>query len=96
MRLRTDVSYGTYVLAEPAQHALIAAGVLALGVPMLFIATVGLVLAAALVSWRVVERPALALRRSQPLGCRMPNARSRQATGVFFVDTAPLPVSATR
>ena len=47
VRLRTDVSYGTYVLAEPAQHALIAAGVLALGVPMLFIATVGLVLAAA-------------------------------------------------
>jgi peptidoglycan/LPS O-acetylase OafA/YrhL len=62
LRLRTDVSYGTYIYAFPTQQLLAVCGLASLN-PFLFfgIATAATLPLAAL-SWFVVEKPALSLK----------------------------------
>ncbi|MEU8148696.1 acyltransferase [Nonomuraea sp. NPDC048901] len=59
-----DLSYGTYLLAFPAQQVLVQYGLRAPALVLL--ATVGIVLPLAALSWRLVERPALRLRQRKP------------------------------
>jgi peptidoglycan/LPS O-acetylase OafA/YrhL len=59
-----DLSYGTYLLAFPAQQVLVQYGIRA---PALVLpATIGIVLPLAALSWRLVERPSLRLRQRKP------------------------------
>lgn len=62
-----DVSYGMYVYAFPVQQLLVAVGVSQVGVPLLAICAVGLSATLAWLSWRLVEKPALGLRRTAPM-----------------------------
>jgi peptidoglycan/LPS O-acetylase OafA/YrhL len=61
-RLVSDYSYGLYVYHWPVQQVLLVAGLTALGEPAFVVITVGVALAVAAVSWRVIERPALSLK----------------------------------
>ncbi|MEW9553882.1 acyltransferase family protein [Nonomuraea sp. NPDC050783] len=59
-----DLSYGAYLLAFPAQQVLVQAG---LREPAsVLLATTAVVLPLAALSWRLVEAPALRLRRHRP------------------------------
>jgi peptidoglycan/LPS O-acetylase OafA/YrhL len=59
-----DLSYGSYLLAFPAQQVLVQAG---LRTPWLVLpATVAIVLPLAALSWRLLEEPALRLRYRKP------------------------------
>jgi peptidoglycan/LPS O-acetylase OafA/YrhL len=62
IRIERDVSYGVYVLAYPAQQLLVAAGVAALGLPVLLGVTLAVVLPLAYASWTFVEHPVLSLK----------------------------------
>ncbi|WP_347754331.1 acyltransferase [Agrococcus sp. ProA11] len=62
MRLRNDLSYGTYIYAFPVQQLLASAGVHELGVPLYVAASIGVTLAAAAASWFLIERHALKLK----------------------------------
>ncbi|SEG73508.1 Peptidoglycan/LPS O-acetylase OafA/YrhL, contains acyltransferase and SGNH-hydrolase domains [Nonomuraea solani] len=60
-----DLSYGAYLLAFPAQQVLVLLG---LREPWLvLLATTAIVLPLAALSWRLVEAPALRLRRRKPV-----------------------------
>lgn len=74
IRTDRDLSYGVYVLAYPIQQVLATAGVAALGLPVLFAASVAIVLPLAFVSSQFVERPALSLRTWR-LSLRAPGRR---------------------
>lgn len=79
---RSDYSYGTYLYGWPIQQLVIGE----LGVvspPLVFAISLPVTLAAAAVSWYVVERPAQALKRRQ----------SRPTPGAALTP-APLPVAA--
>jgi peptidoglycan/LPS O-acetylase OafA/YrhL len=64
LRWKTDLSYGVYLYAFPVSQLVAAAGLNGLGyVP--YVAIVGaVVLPLSLVSWRLIESPALRLKRS--------------------------------
>jgi peptidoglycan/LPS O-acetylase OafA/YrhL len=62
LRLRTDLSYGTYIYAFPVQQLLVGAGAGALGVPGYFLLSVACTLPLAAASWFGVERPAQRLK----------------------------------
>jgi peptidoglycan/LPS O-acetylase OafA/YrhL len=62
IRIERDLSYGVYVLAYPAQQLLVAAGVAALGLPVLLGVTLAVVLPLAYASWTFVEHPVLSLK----------------------------------
>jgi peptidoglycan/LPS O-acetylase OafA/YrhL len=61
-RFRTDVSYGVYIYAFPVQQLLVVAGV---DVPVVLFALIALActLPLAWLSWTVVEKPALRMKR---------------------------------
>ena len=59
LRMRTDLSYGVYVLAYPTQLAIAS---FAPSLPIMIAASVGFVLPLAWLSWTFVESPALRLR----------------------------------
>jgi peptidoglycan/LPS O-acetylase OafA/YrhL len=90
MRRIGDISYGTYIYAFPVQQAIIHYH-LGIGPGWLIAATVPITYACAFLSWRLVERPALRLRRrltSEPDGAPRaaivppaPAHASRGATG---------------
>jgi peptidoglycan/LPS O-acetylase OafA/YrhL len=61
-----DVSYGTYIYAFPIQQSLVAAFGQDLGPAGLFALALPLTWLAGLVSWRLVEQPALRLKRRPP------------------------------
>jgi peptidoglycan/LPS O-acetylase OafA/YrhL len=62
IRLRTDVSYGVYVLAYPTQTLLVIAG-LGTSVFILVGVSIAVVMPLAWLSWRFVEQPALRIVR---------------------------------
>lgn len=62
---RTDLSYGVYVLGYPVQQALMAAGVGSAALNLLL--TVALVVPAAALTWRTIERPALRRKPRRPI-----------------------------
>jgi len=64
LRLRNDISYGTYIYAFPVQQVLASAGLYRLGVGWFAALTVPFVAVLALASWFGVEKPALRLRRA--------------------------------
>lgn len=64
LRLRNDVSYGTYVYAFPIQQVLASAGLWKLGVPLFAAAAIPLVLLVAAGSWFAIEKPAMRLRHT--------------------------------
>ncbi|MBM3514374.1 MAG: acyltransferase [Alphaproteobacteria bacterium] len=57
-----DISYGTYLFAYPVQNAIVAAHAEPIGPGRMALFAVPIVLSLALLSWRFVEKPALALR----------------------------------
>jgi len=72
-----DLSYGTYLWGFPIQQALVARGIHDPAV--LFVVTVPIVLALALLSWLLVEKPALRLkslrfRAARPVGAPLEEA----------------------
>ena len=62
IRMRRDLSYGVYIYAWPVQQLLAMAGIAALGVAAYAAAAGVLVVGLALLSWTLVEKPALRLR----------------------------------
>ncbi|WP_431277443.1 acyltransferase family protein [Leifsonia poae] len=70
LRLENDISYGTYIYAFPLQQVLASAGLYVLGVPAFAVAAIMLTLAVASLSWYVIEKPAMRLKR-----LRVPEAK---------------------
>ena len=62
LRLKNDISYGTYIYAAPLQQLLASCGVIALGVPIFALFSVAVTLVPATASWFAIERNALKLR----------------------------------
>ncbi|MBE7209893.1 MAG: acyltransferase family protein [Gluconacetobacter diazotrophicus] len=60
-----DLSYGTYLFGYPLLNSNILLGHFRLSPPALLLRTLPLVLLAAAISWYLVEKPALRLRRSE-------------------------------
>lgn len=63
LQLRNDVSYGVYIYAFPVQQLLAMTAVGHLGVPAYAAASFALTLPLAVVSWFIVEKPSLRLKR---------------------------------
>ena len=61
-----DLSYGTYLFAFPIQQSLIALGMRELGFWPFVLLSVILTLAIAFVSWHLIEKPMLSLKRKLP------------------------------
>ncbi len=72
-----DVSYGTYIYAFPIQQSLVAALGPDLGPAGLFALALPLTWLVGLASWRLVERPALRLKRRGSEGVSEPDASGR-------------------
>jgi peptidoglycan/LPS O-acetylase OafA/YrhL len=68
-RFKFDVSYGTYLYGVPVQQLLAAAGLWRAGVVPFAVISLACALPLAALSWRYIERPALALkvRRRRPV-----------------------------
>ncbi|MGH1524304.1 acyltransferase family protein [Leifsonia sp. L25] len=62
LRLRNDISYGTYIYAFPLQQVLASAGLYSLGVPLFAALAIPLTFLVATASWFAVEKPAMRLR----------------------------------
>ncbi|MGH1550669.1 acyltransferase family protein [Leifsonia poae] len=65
LRLRNDVSYGTYIYAFPVQQVIASAGLWRLGVGWFAALAIPFVAALAIASWFAVEKPAMRLRRAR-------------------------------
>jgi hypothetical protein len=66
LRWERDLSYGTYIYAFPITRALAALGATSVGHLPFTVLALAATLSAAAVSWVVVERPALGLKRLVP------------------------------
>jgi peptidoglycan/LPS O-acetylase OafA/YrhL len=64
LRVRNDLSYGTYIYGFPLQQLLATAGASAWGVPAFAVVSIMLTLPIAAASWFLVEKPALRLKAS--------------------------------
>lgn len=62
LRLRQDLSYGTYIYAFPVQQLLATAGLASAGVALFALTSLVLTVPLAALSWFLVERPALRLK----------------------------------
>ena len=62
-RFRTDVSYGVYIYAFPVQQLLVIAGLGTLGVAPFALLALACTLPLAWLSWTLIEKPALRLKR---------------------------------
>ncbi|PKQ59704.1 acyltransferase [Mycobacterium sp. MHSD3] len=65
--LRNDLSYGVYIYAFPIQQLLVIMGLGGIGVFPFFVLATLVTLPLAAASWFVVEKPALALKKRQPV-----------------------------
>jgi peptidoglycan/LPS O-acetylase OafA/YrhL len=64
LRLRTDLSYGVYIYAFPAQQLLAVTGLATRLHPVLFfLAAVAATLPLAAASWFLIEKPSMSLKR---------------------------------
>ncbi|OAN37602.1 acyltransferase family protein [Mycolicibacterium iranicum] len=63
LRLRTDLSYGVYIYAFPMQQLLIICGLAFLAPPVFALIATAVTLPLAAMSWFLVEKPAMALKR---------------------------------
>ncbi|WP_314148473.1 acyltransferase [uncultured Leifsonia sp.] len=82
LRLRNDVSYGTYIYAFPVQQVIASAGLYRLGVGWFAALAIPFVALLAIASWFAVEKPALRLRNARSSrtalgGADAPSRRSR-------------------
>lgn len=66
LRLRNDISYGTYIYAFPVQQVLASAGLYRLGVPLFAAIAIPITFLLAAASWFGVEKPAMRLTRVRP------------------------------
>lgn len=82
---RNDVSYGVYVYGFPIQQLLAVAGILTSNTVLYVLATLALVIPLAWLSWRLVEQPALRLKKAPPFFLTR-----------FRPDRAPAPAAALR
>jgi peptidoglycan/LPS O-acetylase OafA/YrhL len=64
LRLRTDFSYGVYVYAWPVQQLLVICGLAFLNPVIFAIVATAVTLPLAALSWFLVEKPAISLKRS--------------------------------
>jgi peptidoglycan/LPS O-acetylase OafA/YrhL len=62
LRVRNDLSYGTYIYGFPIQQLLATAGASAWGVPAFAVVSIAVTLPVAAASWFLVEKPALRLK----------------------------------
>jgi peptidoglycan/LPS O-acetylase OafA/YrhL len=62
LRLRTDLSYGTYIYAFPAQQLLVICGLSVLNPLLFFVVATAATLPLAALSWFLVEKPAHSLK----------------------------------
>lgn len=83
LRLRNDISYGTYIYAFPAQQVLAIWGAWELGVAVFALLSVAATIPLAAASWFVVEKPAMRLRRRW--------APARPVTAAAEVGATPMP-----
>lgn len=63
LRLRTDLSYGVYIYAFPAQQLLVVGGLGHLQPVVLFVVAAVATLPLAAASWFLIEKPSLSLKR---------------------------------
>jgi peptidoglycan/LPS O-acetylase OafA/YrhL len=70
-----DFSYGTYIYAFPIQMLLAEVGVQRFGLPVYMLTAIGVTTIAAVLSWHLVEKHALRLKRWTP---RLPRRRAPQ------------------
>ena len=85
---RGDFSYGLYLYAFPIQQLLVLYLGPHLGVPALFAAAFGLTLGVAVVSWHLIEKPCLRLKRRSS---RAPDSRPEMAHAVTPPQDDPAP-----
>lgn len=71
LRLQTDLSYGVYIYAFPMQQLLIICGLAFLAPPVFAIVAIAVTLPLAAMSWFLVEKPAMSLKK------RLARRRSR-------------------
>jgi peptidoglycan/LPS O-acetylase OafA/YrhL len=71
LRLRNDVSYGTYIYAFPIQQVLACAGLYRWGVPLFAAIAIPLVLGVAALSWFGVEKPMMRLQTTKKAPARL-------------------------
>jgi peptidoglycan/LPS O-acetylase OafA/YrhL len=64
LRVRSDLSYGTYIYGFPIQQLLATAGAASWGVPAFAAISVAVTLPIAAASWFLIEKPALRLKRT--------------------------------
>ncbi|OBB81098.1 acyltransferase [Mycobacterium colombiense] len=84
LRLRTDLSYGVYIYAFPAQQLLAVSGLATRLHPVLFFLTaVATTLPLAAVSWFLIEKPSMSLKRRLRIKWSAPVASSSDEPGPF-------------
>lgn len=66
LRWERDLSYGTYIYAFPITRGLVALGLTSVGFLPFTLLALGATFAAAAISWTLIERPALGLKRLVP------------------------------
>jgi peptidoglycan/LPS O-acetylase OafA/YrhL len=76
-----DLSYGLYVYHWPIVQFLVLAGVTAITIVPYIIVCVALALLAAVVSWNLVEKPALSFKNARWVDQSRARARGRRALG---------------
>jgi peptidoglycan/LPS O-acetylase OafA/YrhL len=82
LRLRTDLSYGVYIYAFPAQQLLAVCGLATRLHPVLFfLATVTATLPPAAISWFLIEKPSMSLKRRLRIKWAAPVASSGDEAG---------------
>ena len=84
--IRTDLSYGVYLYAFPLQQLAAAFGLHALGFAPFLAIGMGSSLAVASLSWRFVERPAMAMKR---LSWRLAAPQPAAETSLSLTERAP-------
>ncbi|WP_406817001.1 acyltransferase family protein [Mycobacterium sp. M23085] len=96
LRLRTDLSYGVYIYAFPAQQLLAVSGLATRLHPVLFfVVAVATTLPLAAVSWFLIEKPAMSLKRrlrikwAAPVASSSDEAGPVDATGALADQPAP-------
>ncbi|OBH83087.1 acyltransferase [Mycobacterium scrofulaceum] len=88
LRLRTDVSYGVYIYAYPTQQVLAVCGLATLHPVVFFLVSAAATLPMAALSWLVIEKPSMSLKRrlKQKWDAPVPDAADGDRSGDLVAD----------